>query len=286
MKLRYLASHGVLFLALYHRIQLLLSNNNLGYVRVLTYHNIPENKQTIFKDQIHYLASNYNFLTPLQFQEFLQGKYRISGTNLLLTFDDGFKSNRTVAEEILGPIGIKGIFFVPTEFIGIQDTYEQSEFIVQQMYDGDSGNPEISSEMEPLTLEDIKYLKDQGHAIGSHTKSHNRLSELDSKDDLYSEIIESGDILEKKLSIPIDFFAYPFGDINSINKYAIDLIKRRYKFCFSGVRGSNYYPVHKYAVLRDSISVDDPLLYVRFIVDGGLDILYRKKVRRLFELTE
>ncbi|MBI2470438.1 MAG: polysaccharide deacetylase family protein [Planctomycetes bacterium] len=249
------------------------------------YHNIPEDKQSLFEHHIQYLASMYQFLTPLQFQEFVQGKYRISGINLLITFDDGFKSNRIVAEKFLNPFGIKGVFFVPTEFIGLQDANKCNEFIVKQIYKGIATDPEISSDMEPLAWKDLEYLLEQGHAIGFHTKSHKRLSELHSKEELYDEIVESGNMLERKLGVPINYFAYPFGDIDSVSKLAMNIVKSRYKYCFSGVRGPNYFPVDTYAILRDTISLDDPLSYVRFIIEGGLDIIYRKKVKKLLALA-
>lgn len=285
MKLRYLAGYGVPFLTLCRRGSLLLCNNNSGYVKVLMYHHIPESKQELFKRQIQFLASYNKFLTPIQFQEFLQEKYRISGTNLLLTFDDGFKSNRIVAEEILYPLGIKGIFFVSTEFIGLQDAQKRNEFIVQQIYDGYANNSEISFDMEPLTWEDLEYLLAQGHAIGSHGRNHRRLSSIHSQEELHDEIIESGNLLEEKLGIPITYFAYPFGDIDSISKQAFNVIKARYQYCFSGVRGANYYPTSGYVILRDTISIDDPPQYVRFIIENGLDVMYKKKVRRLLELA-
>lgn len=286
MRLRYLAGSCASFLSLYRRGNLLLRNADSGYVKVLIYHHIPESKQELFKRQIQFLTSGNKFLTPLQFQEFVQGKYHISGINLLITFDDGFKSNRIVAEKFLNPLGIKGIFFVPTEFIGLQDMNKCNEFIVKQIYKGSTTDPEISSDMEPLAWKDLEYLLKQGHSIGCHTKNHKRLSELHAKEELYDEIVESGDILEKKLGVPINYFAYPFGDIDSISKVAMEVVKSRYKYCFSGVRGPNYFPVDTYAILRDTISLDDPLPYVRFIVEGGLDIIYRKKARKLLELTE
>jgi len=285
MRLRYLVGYGTPFLTAYSKIRWILSTGDLGYVRILMYHNIPEEKFAQFERQITYFASQYQFLTPLQFQEFIQGKYSIVGIRLLITFDDGFKSNRIVAEKFLNPFGIKGVFFVPTEFIGLQDASRRNEFIVKQIYKSIATDPEISPDMEPLAWKDLEYLLEQGHSIGCHTKNHKRLPELYSKEELYDEIVESGNILEKKLGVPINYFAYPFGDIDSVSKLAMKVVKSRYKYCFSGVRGPNYFPVDTCAILRDTISLDDPLSYVRFIVEGGLDIIYRKKARRLLVLT-
>ena len=172
-----------------------------------------------------------------------------------------------------------------TEFVDLKDVNKQQKFIVQQVFDGDTAHPEISSSMEPLTWQDLEYLLSQGHVIGSHSRNHKRLSSTHSREELYDEIVESGNILEKILKIPITFFAYPFGDIDSIDVRAMNLIKERYKYCFSGVRGANYYPVPDYAILRDTISIDDPPQYVRFIIENGLDIIYKNKTKRLRKLT-
>lgn len=281
MKLRYLAGYSAPLLALCRRLRSLLLNDDVGVVKVLIYHNISGDKFALFRRQIQYLASAYQFLTPLQFEEFVYGSYRISGINLLITFDDGFKSNRIVAEKILNPLGIKGIFFVPTEFIALQDTNKQNEFITQKIFDGDAHNPEILPDMQPLTWEDLECLLAQGHIIGSHSRNHKRLSSIHSQKDLYDEIIESGNILERKLRIPITHFAYPFGDIGSISRQAMKLIQERYTYCFSGIRGENRFPIVRHAILRDSISVDDTLYYTHLIVEKALDPIYWKKVKTL-----
>ncbi|OHB47483.1 MAG: hypothetical protein A2106_05275 [Planctomycetes bacterium GWF2_40_8] len=286
MKLRHLVSYSVPVLVLYRKMQALLAKEyKKGYVRVLMYHNIPVNNFISFKRQIYYLTSRYKFLTPLQFQDFIQGKCHISGINLLLTFDDGFKSNRIVAEKILDPLGIKGIFFVLAEFPELKGENRRKKFIIKHIYGRNTTNPGISSDMKPLTWKDLEYLLSQGHAIGSHSCNHMRLSSIHSQRELYDEIIESGNILERRLGAPVIHFAYPFGDIDSINKSAMDLIKGRYTYCFSGVRGKNFYPFSNYAIKRDAISVDDPPLYVQLIIESGLDIIYRKKSKRLLALV-
>ena len=73
------------------------------------YHDIPE-KTYAFQTSNPVSCVSVSVLTPLQFLDFINGKYCLSGINLLITFDDGFKSNRIVADKILEPLGIKGIF--------------------------------------------------------------------------------------------------------------------------------------------------------------------------------
>lgn len=54
----------------------------------------------------------------------LAGDETINGRNLLLSFDDGFASNRDVAEKILNPLDIKALFFVVSDFVNLKDCRE------------------------------------------------------------------------------------------------------------------------------------------------------------------
>jgi peptidoglycan/xylan/chitin deacetylase (PgdA/CDA1 family) len=286
MKLRYVAAYGAPLLHLYRRLNLLSHNAGAANIRILVFHHIPGSKLAIFRRLLHCLASHYKFLTPSQFEDSIQGKFCPAGISLLITFDDGFKSNRIVAEEILNPLGIKGLFFVPTEFVGLSGPDKQKQFVVRQIYDEHITDSEMLSDMKPLTWRDLEYLLEQGHVVGSHSKTHRRLSEIYSQEDLYDEIVQAGNILENKLGVSINHFAYPFGDIDSINGWAMDLIKKRYKYCFSGIRGANNSCIFPYAILRDAIAVDDPPIYVRLIIENGIDFIYRTKAERLLELAK
>ena len=84
------------------------SNDSL---RVLIYHDIAPYDYDSFEKQLRWLSRSWNFITPEQFSAMVSGHEKIKGRNLLITFDDGFLSNRIVAEKILNPMRIKAIFF-------------------------------------------------------------------------------------------------------------------------------------------------------------------------------
>jgi peptidoglycan/xylan/chitin deacetylase (PgdA/CDA1 family) len=52
-----------------------------------------------------------------------------------------------------------------------------------------------------------------GHQIGAHTSTHPRLSFL-SRDQAKEEIFASKKKLEDRFGLPMDHFAYPYGDYN------------------------------------------------------------------------
>ncbi|MFH1616619.1 MAG: polysaccharide deacetylase family protein [Planctomycetota bacterium] len=284
MKVRYVFAKTHNILKLQRNIQQRLCNHSEGVVKVLIYHDIPESRLGKFHDQIKALYDNYIFITPNQFHFFMAGNCNLRGLNLLLTFDDGFLSSRTAAEEVLGPLGIKALFFVTVNFVGISDEQQWKHFVSDKICGGTEHVQNFKPEYMPMGWQDIFWLRDNGHTIGSHTLSHPGLSFRLTENVLASEIIQSGDILEEKLDTAIDDFAYPFGNIESISPQAIAQIQKRYKYCFSGIRGLNRPLTHPMGIFRDSVNLDDTIDYLKFQVENGLSWLYYRKSRKLQSL--
>ena len=280
MKIRYLIANsilGSLLLSMAKR----RNNNEKGVLKILIYHDIPYKDFDKFEAQIKCIARDYGFVRPDDLQDILRGQLEYTGTKVLLTFDDGFKSNAVFAEKVLDPLRIKAIFFIPPGFINTKNRYEQRAFIAGNIYNNRFAPNEIPDDMTPMSWQDLESLLDKGHTIGDHTINHRRLTEIESESELRNEIVESGDILQKKLGIDIDHFSYPFGDIDSIDLRAMNIIKERYKYCYSGIRGNNFIDTNPYTILRDPVSVGDPPVYFRFIAEDGLGLMYRKRALSL-----
>ena len=80
-------------------------------LRVLNFHDIAEYDYVKFEKQLRWLSNSWNFVNPERFSAMVSGYEKINGRNLLITFDDGFLSNRIVAEKVLNPLGIKAILY-------------------------------------------------------------------------------------------------------------------------------------------------------------------------------
>jgi len=143
----------------------------------------------------------------------------------------------------------------------------------------------LIKEMKPIAWNELKELIQEGHTIGAHTLNHARLSEIMSLKELEKEIIGSGDILEDRLNIKVDWFAYPFGDVKSINNRAYKIIKKRYKHCYTGIRGNNYNNQNQYALWRDYIDLSWPVDYIEFILRGGIDWYYYRKRKKILKMA-
>lgn len=264
-------------LSLYNSaINILIKNHSI--IRVIIMHDIPRASLENFKKKIRFLSKNWNFITPEEFADHLTKSKRLEGRNILLTFDDGYYSNRVVAEEVLNPLGIKAIFFIITDFLKRKDSKEQIKFIKNNLFPDwrhhkFSGN---FSDTKPMGEKDLKYLINEGHTIGCHTFSHADLSSITDEDKLKKEIIESADQLEKIISKKIDHFSFSYGNVNFFSKQALSISKSRFKFIHTGMRGNNSINIKPWAIRRDAISLDNSQLEMASFLEGSADFKYKK----------
>lgn len=251
-------------------------SNEFGRLRVLLFHDIAPNQYGVFKDKIEWLSKKWKFVGPEQFGDMLSGKKPVEGDSLLLTFDDGFCSDRVVAEKILNPMGIRALFFVISEFSKLDDKDMQSKFISDNLYPGEKV-PENTKHMRNMSIADLKYLVETGHTIGSHTTSHGRLSSI-TGEALVSEIVSGADWLQDQLDVNIDHFAYSFGDLASFSREALNVARARFSYIYTGMRGDNSRLVPPWAIRRDSIAIENSLSLVGAFVEGAADFRYKKNL--------
>lgn len=262
----------------------LLTQPERGACRILMLHDVPESQAANFHRLIQYLLKNYGVLTPRE------AEARLTGENVpvdrgrvpyLLTFDDGFKSNATVARKILESYGVKAVFFVCPDFLDLPQ--ESHEEVIINNINGGKIDEFLPEERQFMSWDDCRLLVQSGHTIGAHTRSHRRLSGLEEAD-RFREIVTPGQILESRLGVPVQWFAYPFGFIDCIDAPSLELIRRHYRFCCSGLRGLNLPKTRSLTLLREQLSMDMPFEHQQLILAGGLDFFYYTRVKRLDRL--
>ena len=273
--------HSALALA-YHPLRLgnsalrLFGKRPAGRLRVLIFHDIPLREEARFAAHLRWLNQSWKFIDKARFEAMISGEEAVREDSLLLTFDDGFASNRRIAEKVLNPMGIRGLFFVVSSFAALTEKDDWRGFVARNIY------PRMRPEDVPeysrnMTWDDLAYLLETGHAIGGHTASHARLSQL-GPENLQTEIVESADILEMRLGVTIDHFAYTFGDLDSFSKEALGIARSRFRFIHTSLRGENAQGVPPWAIRRDAIQPADSYSLVGALLEGGADRLYRDSI--------
>lgn len=249
-------------------------------LRVLLYHDIAPVDQERFAAQLTWLRKSWTFVSPERFAAIVSGEAPAGGRSLLLTFDDGFASNRAVAEEVLGPLGIQALFFVVSDFVEQADPASARRFIARHIRPGSSA-ADLPPTLSNMEWSDLATLVAQGHTVGAHTKTHSRLSSLRSRAKLQREIVESADALSQRLGVSIEHFAYTFGDIGSFSPEAMATARERFRFVYSGLRGDNRRGVSPFALRRDSVTADEPTAVLGAFVEGVADFRYARARRQL-----
>jgi peptidoglycan/xylan/chitin deacetylase (PgdA/CDA1 family) len=130
-----------------------------------------------------------------------------NGKLLAVTFDDAFRSVLKHAFPILSRLGLPGTVFVPTSFAGseVAMAWPGIEEWVAGPY---------ASELVPMSWEELRLLADAGWEVGSHTRSHARLPELDDAC-LAEELEGSRRDCEERLGTVCRSLAYPYGDVDA-----------------------------------------------------------------------
>ena len=116
-----------------------------------------------------------------------------------LTFDDAFQSFATIAAPLLQEHGLPAALFVSTKRVGSTNAWDV---------------PSQTKNIPILPLLDwdgIAGVAERGVSVGSHARTHRRLTSLDSSS-LADELEGSFDDLRRELGAAPTALAYPYGD--------------------------------------------------------------------------
>lgn len=244
-------------------------------VRALILHDIAPDQTGKLRDLLCALSHNYDFLNPDEFILYMNGALTLQRPSLLVTFDDGFSSTYYVCRYILEPLDIRALIFLCADTLCLKSLSQDQTYISQNLKRLKPVLPLQSSRLF-LSSSQVSELISKGHTIGSHTSSHPRLSSLN-RSLLYDEIVHSADLLQQRFDIPIDSFAYPFGDIDSFSQASMNIARQRFRYIFSGVRGRNLPCNSRHIVFRDCINIDEPTSHSLSILAGCLDYSYKNE---------
>lgn len=252
-------------------------------LRVLNHHDVPPSDLDRFAEQLRWLGKSWKFISPEEFGAMASGERPVLGRNLLLTFDDGFASNRVAAERVLNPMKIRALFFIISDFAAFTDREASREFIASRIQPTGVVPEDLPDGWRNMQWTDLAALLEQGHAIGGHTRTHAALSAVNGEG-LAAEIAESADSIESQLGARVEHFAFPFGNLASFTPEAMRLARGRFRFVHSGLRGDNRGGVSPFAIRRDAAAMQDahsdyrafPHHLIGAFLEGAADLRYSR----------
>jgi len=262
-----------------------LADDSAPAFRILLFHDVPKGRLEAFRGLVGYVKRYHGVISPQEAGAWLLGAAParlaagLARQPCLLAFDDGFVSNHALAKQCLAEHGVKALFFVCPGLIELA-AGDQREAIAARIFDGRLAAAGLPEDLRLMSWTELEELGSLGHSIGCHGMSHRRLSLLEG-DDLCHEIVDGGDLLERRLGGPVSWFAFAFGDIDSISRPALRVISEKYRFCRGGLRGANGAGTDPMAVLADHVDLLAPIAYRKLALEGGLDFRYQRARRRL-----
>lgn len=143
------------------------------------------------EEELAYLQrEGYYSISPGEWLDYCEGRIGLPQKCVMLTFDDGWKSQYQNAVPLLEKYGFRGVFYVYPDFVG--------------------GSAAMS-------WKQIKSLAKRGHTVGCHSMTHPKLTRTRGESDrayaarLKEEIIEAKNTIEDKTGLKITDFCYPYG---------------------------------------------------------------------------
>ena len=229
-------------------------------VRVICFHDVPDSKW--FEEVISMLVKKYIVVTPEQFH---QREFARDKINLLLTFDDGYKSWVEVALPSLAKHKVKALFFICSGLLDVEKRGEEevNSFLKKRL---------LLKPRKVISWAEVRELVKSGHTIGGHTVSHPHLSRL-SAAQIAEEISSDKEALEEGLGVELNDFAYPFGRISDYNQESTkQVVKAGYQHIYSAV--SDFYNHRSDSVIpRTMVSTGQSKSLIKRWIGGSYDIV-------------
>ncbi|WP_422002470.1 polysaccharide deacetylase family protein [Reyranella sp.] len=241
------------------------------HLRVLNYHQTPAHSRDGLERQLAFYLRHYDPAGPDDLDACLAGRLAGNRPRLLITFDDGYRSNHDVAAPLLEKHGFRAFFFLPEAYVAADRAAADAAFAA------------ASDEPEPrLCWPEARALEASGHRIGCHSRTHVRLGDDLSGERLHDEITRAGQDMAAALGHPVEDFCWVGGEEWSYGAGAFDEIRRAgYRRVFM----TNLLPVRPGSspiwIQRTNVEAGWPLREVEFYLSGLMDLAYAPKRRRL-----
>ena len=251
--------------------------------RFITFHDLPLDALGIFEDNLKFLKRSTNVVS---IDDYMSGKLSTDKINVVITFDDGYKSWVTDALPILKSLELPAVFFVSSGFVGLSEQ-DAFKFIKLNLLLTDDGPLKINplKITGGLSIEDVKIIADEGFTIGGHTVNHCNLAELIDVDQIRYEIIEDKKKLEEIIGREIQYFSYPSGAYSNPQVNITTVLKEAgYRGAVTTVSGLNTTRSNPYLLHRELTRAWMPQFVFKMRVLGDYDAMHflKQSLRRVF----
>jgi peptidoglycan/xylan/chitin deacetylase (PgdA/CDA1 family) len=237
-------------------------------VRILAFHDIADHLAQEFRAEIAMLKERTNVIS---LDDLFAGRVSPMRINVAITFDDGYRSWIDHAGPALRELGVPATFFVSSGLVGrsIADPFWRNNVRCESVPTGS------------LDFAGIRGLAQQGFTIGSHTKNHVNVGEVNDETELRRELVTDKAALEAMTGARVDYFAYPFGTYQNSRIDVVRLLRESgFRGAVTTVSGPNTPATDRFLLRRDLVNPGlsraafaarvfgnhDPVMFVRRVL--------------------
>ena len=225
-------------------------------VRIVHYHYVFDDERESFARQLEYLASEFEPVSLSDAVERLRTGL-VGGRELVVTFDDGFLNQLRNAAPRLAEHGITACFFLITELVSAGPE-RVAQICRERLH--------LLRPVEPLGWEDAAQLSALGHEIGSHTRSHPNLVDLEQAA-LEEELCSSRKELQQRLGHPIAHLSAAYGDRARFSPRVSEAARAAgYSSCSTAIRGRNLSEDDVFSLRRHHLDAGWPISDLRYFL--------------------
>ena len=209
------------------------------YVHILNGHMV-DRKHDNNRDGVRFakhLAELHRYCDFVNFEDalkmILSGK-KVERCTVAFSFDDGYRDDYTQIAPQLEKYGVNAMFFVNPNFADAADSNDVAyieDFTI---------NTTRSPGKLPMTWTQMKDLQKRGFLFGAHTLDHYCIND-DNIERLEHQIGDCRRVMEERLGVPCDYFAFPYGRLEHANLKSIEIACRHYKYVFSQSDYKHYF---------------------------------------------
>lgn len=235
--------------------------SNTAKVPVLMYHHLLQKKENTFpnnsvilnvenfKEQLNYLSKNgFQTVSLADLEAYIKGDIKLRNKTVVITFDDGNKTNHLYALPLLKQFGYQAGAFIITSRI----TNNPSTF-----------NP---YGLQSLSVPEINEMKSH-FQFGSHTANLHQLSKNKSHVLTKNPSVVLNDFVISKKYVNTTYFCYPFGQYT---KETIQLLKKAgYSSAYTTQTGYAKVQTNPYEIPRFGVYPNTTIKEFATIVNGN-----------------
>ena len=244
----------------YHRVCPLFFDKQIPYANVYP---------AEFEKQIAFIAEKHEGITVTEYLR-RRSAGKLTGDEICITFDDGFKDNYLFAFPILRKYQVPANFFLVTKYIGSNDLFPWVPL-------DEGGKSDLFLHREnwiPMNWENVKEMMEGGMEFGTHTHTHTRsLSEL-SIEVAAQELRDCTNVFKEETASNPKVFCFPHGTALDYGPEHIGMIKSLgYEAALTTNIGRNTSMQDPFELKRLIVYEEDTLWEVKKKAQGAYDFV-------------